>query len=57
MCCWIALCCFILFFVCFASWFGTENSVCLVVSDVIILFDSVLGSVAIFLWLSGGSLS
>ena len=45
------------FFVCFACWFGTENPGCLVVSDMIIWFDSVLGSVAIFLWLVGGSLS
>ena len=47
---------FFFFFVCFACWFGTENPGCSVVSDMI-WFDSVLGSVAIFLWLGGGSLS
>ena len=46
-----------LFYVSFACWFGAENLGCSLVIDMIIWFDSVLGSVAIFLWLGGGSLS
>ena len=48
---------FYFFIVCFACWFGTENPGCSVVSDMINWFDSVLGSIAIFLWLGCGSLS
>ena len=50
MFCWVALRCFIFRF---AYWFGTENPGCSVVLDMIIWFDSVLGLIAIFLWLGG----